>query len=68
MFGLGFQEIIVILLLALLIFGSKKLPQIGKSIGTSIREFKNAFDGKKKDDDKLDDDEKENDEIDKPKK
>ncbi|MEA5001640.1 MAG: twin-arginine translocase TatA/TatE family subunit [Endomicrobiaceae bacterium] len=50
MFGLGFQEIIVILLLALLIFGSKKLPQIGKAIGTSIREFKNAFDGSKKND------------------
>ncbi|MGE4384489.1 MAG: twin-arginine translocase TatA/TatE family subunit [Endomicrobiaceae bacterium] len=50
MFGLGFQEIVVILLLALLIFGSKKLPQIGKAIGTSIREFKNAFDGNKKDD------------------
>lgn len=52
MFGLGFQEIIVILLLALLIFGAKKLPQIGKSIGTSIREFKDGFDGAKKDDKK----------------
>ncbi len=55
MFGLGFQEIIVILLLALLIFGAKKLPQIGKSIGTSIREFKDGFNGSKKDDKKEED-------------
>lgn len=43
MFGLGFQEIILILLVALLLFGAKKLPGVGKAIGQSIREFKKAF-------------------------
>ena len=43
MFGLGFQEILVLLLIALLLFGAKKLPEIGKAVGKSIREFKKAF-------------------------
>lgn len=38
--SLGFQEIIVIFLLALLIFGPKKLPEIGRSLGNAIRELK----------------------------
>jgi sec-independent protein translocase protein TatA len=46
MFGLGFQEILLLFLLALLLFGAKKLPQIGKSLGNAIKEFKDAFDGK----------------------
>ncbi len=50
MFGLGFQEILLLFLLALLLFGAKKLPQIGKSLGNAIKEFKDAFDGKAKDD------------------
>lgn len=50
MFGLGFQEILLLLLLALLLFGAKKLPQIGKSLGNAIKEFKSAFDGKSKED------------------
>jgi len=50
MFGLGFQEILLILLLALLLFGAKKLPQIGKALGNSIKEFKDAFEGKNKED------------------
>ncbi len=45
MFGLGFQEILLILLLALLLFGAKKLPAVGRAIGQSIREFKKAFQG-----------------------
>ena len=43
MFGLGFQEIIVLAVIALLLFGSKRLPEVGKAVGQSIREFKKAF-------------------------
>ena len=45
MFGLGFQEIIIILVIGLLLFGSSKLPDIGKALGRSIREFKKAYQG-----------------------
>ncbi|WP_243028396.1 twin-arginine translocase TatA/TatE family subunit [Thermus albus] len=38
--NLGMQEILVILVVALLIFGPKKLPELGRSLGQSIREFK----------------------------
>lgn len=38
--NLGLPEIIGILLLALLLFGPKKLPELGKSLGQGIREFK----------------------------
>jgi sec-independent protein translocase protein TatA len=40
---LGPVEIIVILLAALLLFGPNKLPELGRSIGRGIREFKQAF-------------------------
>ncbi len=42
MFGLGAPEMIVILVVALVIFGPKKLPEMGRSLGKSIREFQNA--------------------------
>ena len=44
MFGLGLPEIIVIFIIALLVFGPKKLPDIGKSIGRAMAEFKKASD------------------------
>lgn len=40
MFGIGTQEILVIFLLILLIFGAKKLPSIGSGLGKAIRNFK----------------------------
>ncbi len=40
MFNLGGQEIIIILLVIGLLFGAKKLPDLGKSFGSAIREFK----------------------------
>ena len=42
MFGLGFWEISVILIIALVILGPKKLPELAKSLGKGIREFRNA--------------------------
>ena len=42
MFKLGATELLIILGLALLIFGPAKLPQIGRSIGNGIREMKQA--------------------------
>ena len=44
MFGLGLPEIIVIFIIALLVFGPKKLPDLGKSIGRAMAEFKKASD------------------------
>jgi sec-independent protein translocase protein TatA len=42
MFSIGPMEIIIIFLIVLVIFGPKRLPEMGKSIGKAIREFKNA--------------------------
>ena len=42
MFGIGLQELSVILLIALIIFGPTKLPQVGSGLGKAIRDFKKA--------------------------
>jgi sec-independent protein translocase protein TatA len=42
MFGLGLPELIVIFVIALLIFGPKKLPDLGRSVGRAMAEFKKA--------------------------
>src|SRR5438034_10260277 len=39
---LGFSEMLLIFIVALLVFGPKKLPELGKSLGKGIREFKKA--------------------------
>jgi len=44
MFGLGWQELVIILVIALIIFGPKKLPELGKSLGQAIRGFKESTD------------------------
>ena len=44
MFGIGFNEIIIILVIALIVIGPKKLPDIAKALGKGYREFKKAFD------------------------
>jgi len=46
MFGIGFPELIVIMVIALVVFGPGKLPEIGSALGHSIRDFKKAFEGK----------------------
>jgi len=40
MFGLGAQELLIILILVLIIFGAGKLPQVGSALGKGIRNFK----------------------------
>ncbi|HVS03320.1 MAG TPA: twin-arginine translocase TatA/TatE family subunit [Thermoanaerobaculia bacterium] len=42
MFGLGVPELVFIMLLALLIFGPKRLPQIGRTLGRGMAEFRRA--------------------------
>lgn len=49
MFGLGVPELIVILLILLLLFGAKKLPELSRSLGESARELRKGFDGDTKD-------------------
>ena len=43
MFGIGMQELLVILLICLLIFGAARLPEIGKALGKTISEFKKSL-------------------------
>ena len=42
MYGIGMQELLLILVIVVLIFGSKKLPEIGGGLGKAIRNFKRA--------------------------
>ena len=44
MFGLGTPELLVIFAIAFLLFGGKKLPEIGAGLGKAIRSFKNGLD------------------------
>jgi sec-independent protein translocase protein TatA len=46
MFGLGAQELLLILLIALFFFGGEKLPDIAKGLGQGLREFKRATEGR----------------------
>ncbi len=42
-FGLGTSELVIIMVIVLLVFGAKRLPDIGSSLGKGIREFKRSF-------------------------
>ena len=46
MSGIGPMELIVVLVIALLIFGPKRLPAVGRSLGRGMREFKDSVTGK----------------------
>jgi Tat protein translocase TatB subunit len=63
MFGIGMQELIIIAIIALIIVGPKKLPDLAKTLGKGFSEFKKATDGitddlkeTMKEDEKQDDD------------
>ncbi len=61
--NLGFWEIFLILLVVAVLFGGKKLPELGKGIGEAIKNFKNSMSedkDKDKEKDKLENNEKDN--------
>jgi sec-independent protein translocase protein TatA len=49
--GVGIPELIIVLVILLVIFGPKRLPGLGRSLGSGMREFKDSISGKSKDDD-----------------
>jgi sec-independent protein translocase protein TatA len=53
--NIGPLEIGIVLVIALLVFGPKRLPELGSSLGRGIREFKETITGDRKDDDDKDD-------------
>jgi sec-independent protein translocase protein TatA len=50
-FGIGIWEILILLLVVLLVFGPKRLPEMGRSLGKGMREFKDSISGR--DDDRV---------------
>lgn len=49
--NIGPMELIVVLVIVLLVFGPKRLPGLGKQLGSGMREFKDSITGSSKDDD-----------------
>lgn len=48
MFNMGMTELILILVIALVVFGPGKLPEVGKALGRGIQEFRSATSGESK--------------------
>jgi sec-independent protein translocase protein TatA len=53
-FGIGPLELIIVLVIALVIFGPKRLPDLGRSLGSGMREFKDSITASSKDEDEDD--------------
>lgn len=53
MFGLRGQELLIILLIVLLIFGARKLPDLARSLGSSAKEFRKGIEDGNKDDEEI---------------
>jgi sec-independent protein translocase protein TatA len=45
MFGFGFQELLLILLIVVLIFGTSRIPELGRGLGEGIKNFKKGLKG-----------------------
>jgi sec-independent protein translocase protein TatA len=53
--NIGPLELVIVFVIALIVLGPKRLPEVGRSIGSSMREFKDAISGEKREDDDEDD-------------
>jgi len=51
MFGLGYQELLIILVIVLILFGANRLPELARSLGSSVKEFKKGVNEANKTDD-----------------
>jgi sec-independent protein translocase protein TatA len=60
MFGLGLPEVLVILLILFLLFGAKKLPEIGEGLGKTVKEIRKIRDERRADKEKRKEDQKGN--------
>ena len=50
MFGLGYQELLIILVIVLVLFGANRLPELARSLGSSVKEFKKGVNEVKNED------------------
>jgi sec-independent protein translocase protein TatA len=50
MFGLGYQELLIILVIVLILFGANRLPELARSLGSSVKEFKKGVNEAKTED------------------
>ncbi len=58
MFGLGYQELLIILVIVLILFGANRLPELARSLGSSVKEFKKGVNEASKEELPKKDDEK----------
>ena len=54
-FGIGIWELLILLLVLLLVFGPKRLPEMGRQLGKGMREFKDSVSGSKDDEPSIED-------------